>query len=540
MTNFPPGSAPAAPAFPGPTPAKQNSKLPLIALIIGGILLVVALVVAFIPFPHSADGGPTSAFKAQQNLDKALFGYAQSSGAKYSGSITYSFIDSTNSPEQTIEFKNLVVASNNNAEGTITMGGQEAQYRQLGNNVFLNTTKQFWTNLMKPVPEALDLDSVQSKWASADSAGLLWLGFLAPRRFAGRLAVGDQNQGLGQELDSPNKGLPDARFWPTSDPKVTQEGNNITVGTLTTTFAPDSHAVTHIKGNGIAQGTLKYKIDTSVSPVTDNDLNKMFANARSFAPELAAVPAPGLRPQTPLLKRVEGGSCAVPTCEFLYDVQGKLTSTRAITGYLNYGIHATFTANNRSVGGTCDKVVRVAVGTTARTQCDATNLGNLPGGTLIRPNISAKYLPFVTSTPADISRIIDNNEKSVKKKLTFERSGNKRPGSASKYNSQITDMPSSWIVKQGGYAFDGFGPSGSYLVTMSTGYDQHLKGGVFDPSWSGTQKLRDQAAQQVKAAEGTEIAWAFAEENSAAAARVLLLAAGITPQQITVLDIKSS
>ncbi|GAB18975.1 hypothetical protein GOEFS_071_00190 [Gordonia effusa NBRC 100432] len=539
MTNFPPGPVPAGPAPFTPVSATKKSKLPLITLVIGALLLVVALVFSFYPFARSADGGPTSAFRAQQELDKVVFGFAQSTGAKYTGSITYSFVNSPNTPERTINFKNLVVASNNNAEGGLSIDGVEAQYRQLGNDVYANGSKTFWTKLMPSVPETLDLDSAASKWVAADSTGLLWLGFLAPRRFAGRLAIGDtsKNIALGQELESPNKGLPDARFWPTSDPTIKKTDNSITAGTMTTTFDPETKAITHIKGSGVSQGTTKYKIDASVAPVTENDLSKLFANERSFAPELTAVPALGLRPQTPMFKKVDGGQCTPARCEFIYDVQGKLTTTRSLTGYFNYGVTGTFTANNAPVGGTCNKVVRVNFNTTGRVQCDAVNLGNLPNGTSIRPKFESKYLPFITSSAADISRIIDNNEKSVKKELKFARTGSKRSGGPTTYNSQVTDMPSAYVVEQGGYQFDGFGPSGSFLVSFSPGYDQHVNGGVFDPSWAGTTKLREQAAQQVKAAAGTEVVWVMAEQNAAVAARALLASAGITSSQIVVINI---
>lgn len=541
-TNFPPGPAPVPPAPVPPAPigppGSQRSKLPLIALIAAAALLVVALVVAFIPFPRSADGGPTTAFRAQQELDKVVFKFGETNGAKYTGKITYSYTDSSSTPEQTIEFKNLVVASSNNAEGTVTQSNQEAQFRQIGNNVYANGSKEFWSKLIGNPPSYLDLDAVASKWADTDATGLLWLGsFLSPRKLSGRLAIGDTSVGanLGQELDAPNKGLPDARFWPTSDPKVTMTGNTITVGSMTTTFDPETKSVTHIKGSSSSEG-IKYTIDTAVAPMTDNDRDKLFANERSFAPELVSVPAPGIAVRTPLLNSVAGGTCNNAVCEFNYDLQGKLSSDKYRTGYINYGLNVTFTANGTPVGGTCNKVVRVDFGTTARAQCNAMNLGSLPNGTSIRPNSSgSKYLPFNTKSADDLTRIINDNETAAKKKITLARSGTKSAGAPTSYNYTITDMPSVYVVDQGGYLFDGFGPSGSFLVALSTGYNQHVNGGVFDPSWSGTTTLREQATKQVTAAGGTQIVWFMAEENAATAARALLASAGITDKQILVL-----
>ncbi len=539
-TNFPAGPTPGAPgptdlgAF-APSQTKPSGKGPLIALILGAIALVAALVVSFIPFSRSADGGATVAFRAQQELDKVVFKFGETGGAKYSGKITYSYLDTPSSGERTINFKNFVVAGSNSAEGSITQDGQEAQYRQIGNNVYANGSKDFWTKLLGKVPEGLDLDSVATKWADTDGSGLLWLGsFLSPRKLAGRLAIGDTSTStsLGQELDQPNKGLPDARFWPTSDPKVTLTGNSITVGQMTTTFDPKSKAITHIKGDSKSDD-IKYHIDADVTPMSDNDRDKLFANERSFAPELVAVPAPGVPISSPRIRGVAGGSCTTMVCEFLLDLQGKPASDRFRTGYVNYGLNVTFTANGAPDGGTCNKVVRVDYGAMGRAQCDATDLP--PNANVRAITGASKYLPFNTRTANEFTEIINNSEAAAKKKVTLARTGTKRPGSPMAYNLQITDMPSVYVVKQGDYQFDGFGPSGAFLVTFSTGYDQHVANGAFDPAWSGTETLKSQAAKQVAAAGGTEIVWFFAEQNSADAARRLLDSAGITNKQILTL-----
>lgn len=531
--------APPGPGAPHPAPAAKGGKGPLIALIAAAVLLVIALAVSFIPFPHSSDGGPTAAFRAQQELDKVVFKFGQTAGAKFSGTLKYTYTTSTNPTEDSIEFKNLVVSSANNSEGTIKLDTQEAQYRQIGNNVYANGPKEFWTKLIPNAPTSLDLDSVASKWADTDGTGLLWLGsFLSPRKLAGRLAIGDSaaSTSLGQELPAPNNGLPDARFWPTSDPKVTMTGNSITVGSMTTTFDPESKEVTHIKGSSTTADGIKYTIDTDVAPMTDNDREKLFANERSFAPELLAVPAPGIGVRDPMMSAVSNaGSCTSALCQFAWDLQGKLRSDTYRTGYINYGMNVSFTANGNAVASPCSKVVRVDFGSTTRANCDAVNLGNLPNGTSIRANVSnSKYLPFNTKTSDNLSNIIDKNEAAAKQQITLVRTGTKRPGDATKYNYQITDMPSVYAVKQGDYEFDGFGPAGSFLITLSTGYDQHVNGGVFDPNWAGTKTLLEQAKQQVAAAGNIHIVWFTAEENTATAAKALLASAGITDQKVDV------
>lgn len=522
--------------------AGRVGKAPVIIVCVMALIAVIAVIVALIPFPTSGEGGPTTAFRAQQELDKVVFKFGETSGAKYSGSITYSYDETPSVPEQTIKFSNLVVTASSNAEGTVTQNDEEAQYRQIGNNVYANGTKQFWSKLLGRVPDGLDLDSVASKWADTDGSGMLWLGsFLSPRMLAGRLAIGDApSGGLGQELDFPNKGLPDARFWPTSDPKVALNGNTITVGSMTTTFDEESKAITHIKGSSSSDG-IKYRIDTDVSPITDNDRDKLFANERSFAPELTSVPAPGIAVKDTRPDFAPGGSCTTSRCEFPMDLHGTLVTDKHRTGYINYGITVTFANNDRPVGGSCTRVVRVDFGATARTQCDAVNLpSDLPNGARIKPVPKVAFLPFNTKSPADLSRIIDNNETASKKKITLARSGTKRPGSPTSFNYDITDMPSVYVVKQGDYQFDGFGPSGAFLVALSTGYEQHVVNGGFDPSWSGTTTLREQAAKQVAAAGGTEVVWFMAEEKAVPAARALLDAAGITDRQIIVYYSKPS
>ena len=155
---------------------KRPSLAPaIVALGVGVLALVAALVVSFVPFTASGSAEPTAAFRAQKSLDEVLFKMAMSPAAKYTGKVGYKYDNAGG--EGTVEFEDLIATSSNTAEGTITLGSNQAEYRQIGNNPFISAPGAFWNDLLV-ADEKLNLDMapLDNKWASSRFVGLPRLG----------------------------------------------------------------------------------------------------------------------------------------------------------------------------------------------------------------------------------------------------------------------------------------------------------------------------------------------------------------------------
>ncbi|GAC68215.1 hypothetical protein [Gordonia soli] len=519
---------------------RKSNTIPAVILGGGVLAVVVALALSFIPFSSQGSAGPTQAFRAQQDLDQVAFKLAGNAGARYTGKITYGIGGDTDT--NTVEFKNLLVTSSKNTEGTVISNGNQAQYREIGNFYFANGPSAFWSSLLafRKNGEVLDLAPVDNKWASLDYTAFPDLGYLlSPRQLAGRIANAERvsRPSLGLELPTPNKGLPDARYWPTSDPTITAIGNDkVKVNDVTTTFDPNTKTVTHVSGE-IKVDRTSYTIDTSVEPLGADDISKVFASERSIAPELTNVPAPGVAPLPSPINVNRGGECNPVRCGFDVNVSGALNPVikAPLRGRINYGINLKFEVNGRpagEVGGSCDRIVSVPIGGATRTRCDATNLP--ASGGVVKSKTTYKFLPFLDYNLADLNQYIDENEKSAKQKVTMVRTGAKQPGTAADYNDQITGLPSSYAIEQNGYLFDGLSPTGKLHVLLSPGYAEHVTNGVFDPTWEGTATLTEQLKKQVQAAGDIDVIWWVSEAAAVPAVRALIASANIDPADVIV------
>ena len=513
---------------------KNNTKV--VALILSGfgvVAVIVALVLSFIPWSTTGGANPTSAFRAQKSLDQTAFQYGSSPGARYTGSLTRRYKD--NDPVK-VEFKDLRVSLSGNVNGKISVNGGEADYTQIGNYFFAKAPQSFWKSVLgSDVQPNVDLAPTDNKWTSAERS-LPSLGYaLSPIVLSGRIGNGDLVNApkLGAELSSPNKGTPDARYLPTSDPTIESLGENkVRSGKWEITFNPENKAITHIKGEYNSGANTVVTIDTDVTPLAFDELSPMFSEQRQLTSQLGSVPAPGLSTSnlpTGQLGPVgwrQVGSCTTDACGYDFTVNGSIfLGDDGKSGHVNYGLNISFIVNSRPAGesgGRCTPVVAVGFGKTAVTRCTATNLG---AAGQIRPSVSFTYLPFIDYGTDSLNGYIDNNTTATKRQFTMVRTGSKRP-EASEYNFDHTGLPSSYAVKKGDYLFDGYGPAGAYLITIGPGYASHVTGSTFDSSWPGTALLKEQMGKQVKAVGDGRIAYYAAEQSTANALTLMAIEGG--------------
>ena len=84
---------------------KRPSIVPAaIALGVGALALVIALVLSFVPFSSAGTVEPTPAFRAQKSLDEVLFKMATSPAAKFTGKVTYKYDDERGEDSDTETF----------------------------------------------------------------------------------------------------------------------------------------------------------------------------------------------------------------------------------------------------------------------------------------------------------------------------------------------------------------------------------------------------------------------------------------------------
>lgn len=514
---------------------KNTSKtVPALILGAGGLALIVALVLTFIPWNTNGTAEATAASRAQQSLDDVAFKLAEGSGARYSGTLTYRY---KNEPAQEVSFKDMLVTATSNVEGTLTVEGKDARYRQIAGLSFANGSTDFWNALLtEDQKEALDLKPVNNTWAATRYSGLPLIGaVLNPRLVAGRMANAElaKAPALGAELPGQNKGTPDARYWSTSDPSITPLGDGkVRAGQWEITYDPDSKNVSHVQGE-YTRGSMTYTINADVTPVGADELTPVFGNERSMAREIASVPAPGLF-ASDISARAE--RCAPGMCEFTVTFSGKSVAdeSRAPDGYVNYSPTLEFFAdrrqadNNQPMRGisvTCPPVVRVDFGKPTSARCVA-RFARIPPPDMVFSPAPLQYLAFVDNSPSDVDSLINDTEKSTKNPVTLARTGLKRPDAA-KYTAQQTGLPSSYVVKKGGYLFDGVDADGAYVVAFAPGYDQHVSTVSFDESWPGTALLKKQMAQQAKAVGDGKVVYYVADEKTALALRFLTFTEGL-------------
>ncbi|MGV9824098.1 MULTISPECIES: hypothetical protein [unclassified Gordonia (in: high G+C Gram-positive bacteria)] len=510
---------------------KQSSNtIPAVILGVGGLAVIVALVLAFIPFGTDGSAQPTAAFRAQHSLDDVAFKFGTSAGARYTGKLTYAY--EKGATPSTVDFTNLTVTSSNNAEGAITVNGNQAQYRQIGNNQFVSGPESFWTALLSDTQkENLDLAPTDNKWSSARFTTLPYIGgILSPSLLAGRFANTElvDPPTLGAELPAPSKGLPDARFWPTSDPPITSLGEGkVRSGKWEVSYDAGSKGITHVKGEYSEGSTAVYTVDADVTALNSDAVQKVFANARSIVPEITSAPAPGLTMRNPLVSSKQTGPCDPSGCGYDITLGANPDSDDSLGGHVNYALTVNFAVNNSppgQVGGSCNPVVRVDFGKTSQTRCVATNLPSGGGSIRSNPTIT-KYLAFLDNDAEFLNNLIDDNENSSKQSVTMVRTGLKKPGAAA-YANSITGLPSSYAVKEGDYLFDGLAPNDTLLVTFASGYSDHITNGVFDPNWEGTKTITTQLDEQVKAAGKRDISYWAADKDTEAALQTLVASTG--------------
>ncbi|MFW0785338.1 hypothetical protein AAFP35_12520 [Gordonia sp. CPCC 206044] len=525
---------------------REKSVLgPALVSAAGLVVLVIALVFTLVPMTTNGTAVPTGAFRAQQRLDDIAFELGSSPGARYSGTLTTTAIP--DGAPRTVRFHDLVVASTKNAQGAVTFASHDAQYRQIGNYRYINGPAEIWSALFggAPVLRQLDLAPTANKWSDLRFSGLPDLGLLlSPTMLAGRIGNTEQVEAPepGPVLPAPNRGLPDARFWPTGDPPITAVGDDgVRVGAMETTFDPSTHKVTHIKGEFTRAGT-RVSLDTDVTPLAAADLGGMFDDERSLVPSLISVPAPGVPLAADDITTSATGVCTTAACPFTVVASGAVdpghaADMRGVAGHINYGLTVKFAVDAAApgaVGGTCGRVVSVPFGGRTEIPCAATNLP--PGTQQVKPETSIRYLPFVDLTEDGLRSYIDSQEKAVALPIAMVRTGAKT-GDAARYNDQEAGLPSSYAVRQGDYLFDGVGPEGNLFVSFGPGYADHVTAGRFDPNWPGTEQLRSQLTEQMAAAGDRRITYVSAEPETAAALGALATESGADPARVQMFSV---
>ena len=517
---------------------QKSTTVPTILLAIAALAAVVATILCVIRFPTDGAAEPTSAFRAQSRLDDVAFAFANQKGVRYSGTVTADN-SSSDAGTHTVTVDDLIVTGASSASGTVTYDGHRAEYREIGNNDFAKGPADFWTALFDKMPtkQNIDLDSVADKWSSLNRTLFPHLGIiLNPRYIAGHLGntEADDAPTLGLAVTKGDDVLPDARFWPTSDPSVSESDNTISANKIEVTVDPANSTITHLKGTISSDGAYPITVDLGVSSTTVADVAKVFSDGRDIATDLASAPAPGLRFEMTATPRVRSaGDCMMPNCGFEVTTSAQMApdSQWPGPGHINFGITVTYALNDGplgAVGGTCTRVVRADFGQSVQTRCDATNLPYEGAGGTIRAHLEYKYLPFVDFGNSTTGYVGDT-ETMLRRPYTLARTGSKKPDAA-RYGQGITGLPSNYALSHNGFLFDGITPGGDYIVTFAPGYAAHVVGSTFDPSWAGIRLLTERARQQAKAADGNKVSWAVAEPAAVPALTALVAAAGLSDQ----------
>lgn len=518
-------------------PARRSIVAPL-ALAAAGLVLVIAIIVSVIPLSRTGSGGPGPNFDAQRTTDEIAFAMAVQPGLKYTGSFTSGgpALDSSADPgiERTWKFSDLIVTSPGNAEGTIYYGGQRAQYRVLANRTFVNAPIAFWKAALRKSPADLDWTVVDNKWVMAKGSGIPNLGaVLSPLNLGLRLVtpnVGATSVPGPQVIESEPK-LPDTRYWPTHVPRVELTDTAFTVDGLTTTFDPGSRRVTEVVG--LYQNyTERARLDLAVEYPSDEAVKKVFTGGRALVPELLAVPVIAAEPTA--LRASQVGDCAAAGCIYDIAVSGTVSNpSTVIEGYVNHGVKVAFTHGDQQLTNDCARVVRVPVNQTARYRC--TVRGAPPRASAIVASFAgSQNATFATYSADLLTGNVDTNQGATALAGTPVRTGGKLPGTAEKYNFQVTAQASTIGFRAGDYTFDGYSPSGKFYVARSAGYADHVVDDRFDRSWPGYATLVAQGKAQVAAATGTPILWYVAETDAVNAFRTMLAVEGLSA--ITVYD----
>lgn len=510
---------------------KQSIVLPALVAAVGVIALVAALVVSFIPFSKAGASAPTAAFRAQADLDAVLFKLATSPAAKFTGKLDYKA--SWTGVSGTVEFTDLTATSSNNVQGTISVGGQQGEYRQIGNRYFVSAPQAFWPPLLTSEQKnKLDLAPLDRKWAEATYASLPNLGVqLSSNNLAG--IVGNTEQSSPPKLGAPIRKtdveLPDDRFWPESDPAVTFEGDNLVrVGEWTVTYDPQSKTITHLKGT-YQRFNDSFTLDTSVTPLTTEQTNALFGAQRAIANDLTTVPAPGVRPSqsNAITVQANGSSCALEgsgqRCSWTVTASGDTNFRLYTPGHFNFGVTATFLRDGRPDGGTCQVVIRADVNGKGSATC-STSVISL-GGRVVRIVPDYRYLGFTDSNADQINELIDNTQKRTTTAAHYVRTGSKRPDAA-KFDTSINALPSFYAVEYGNYQFDGIATDGGLVMTFGPGYAEHIHNGVLDADWAGTNAIAEQLDKQLAAVGDQTLYYYTAEETMSTALIALAKARG--------------
>lgn len=515
---------------------------PVIAFSTAVVAAVAAVVVSVIPFGTSGAAEPTSAFIAQRDLDGVAFTVAAAPALRYTGSLTAA----ANNGELTIEFEDLMVTSALGATGLVRINGVDGQYRQIDNISVARGPAELWESiLIDNDTDRIDVDSVGESWGVLWNTAMPSLGLqLSPKVIAGRIGNTEQSNPpeLGVELPAPNKGLPDARFQPLSDPEITSpEEGKVVAGEWETTYDPESMAISHIKGSYVESG-YSYSLDAAVSTVEEGQLEALFGSIRSVIPDLTEVPAPGVPVDLDPVGWDPQG-CTATTCTFDLTISGDIAPNfgpPGLRGFVNYGVDAQYARDDGpfgAIGGRCQEAGRVDFGDTGTLTCTARNL---PDETFeIRISGDYEYLPFVVYSETNLANRLELAEDLARDPIELVRTGVKRPEAAA-YGWDQNFIPSSYAVKKSSgdnvYLFDGVSPVGSPVVTLAPGYADHVTAGRFDSSWAGTETLRRQIGEQVAATSGDDpaIVWWIAEPSVTPAVEQLIDEAGYEDRFIVI------
>ncbi|MDL9937977.1 hypothetical protein QSJ18_14580 [Gordonia sp. ABSL1-1] len=508
---------------------KSKSKVPAaIVLAVGVVAAVVAVIVALIPMGKSGAAEPTAAFRAQASLDEVMFKLLNAPAVKYTGKFDYQTGQGTSGA---VEFTDLTATASNSVQGTVRIAGQQGEYRQLGNVEYLSAPVALWNSLLSDNQRnSLDTTPLNNKWASPTYTSLPSIGVqLSSNNVAGnvlnteRSLPADQQPELpaSLELPAPNKGLPDARFWPTSDPPVTFVGDNVVrVGDAEVTFNPETKDVTHIK-NKYKWFSYTITLDTDVTLLKSEQAKTLFANQEAILNDLVSVPAPGLVPSGGVNSavRLNAAGCDGLRCTWNVTANGAQTATGSSTaGHFNFGLTATYTLNGRPIPGTCNLVLRADFGTVARNRC----VVSVPGAGTVRIMPTNTYLGFLDQSAEELRKYLTETEERTNSRNEFVRTGYKKLDAALYGSINVNVLPSFIAIDKGGYLFDGVSPRGSLTITFANGYASHVTGGRFDPNWPGTDTLKRQLGEQVKAANGTKVIYFAAERDTATALQAMV------------------
>ncbi|MYR07574.1 hypothetical protein GTV32_15235 [Gordonia sp. SID5947] len=487
------------------------------------VLVVVIVVTVSGVVPRSTTGEAVSdaPTRAQKELDHATTAMADAPAASYSGEIV--------AGGQSMQVQDLTVTAAGDVHGTVTLDGQPAEVLMIAGGTYLKAGAAFWDAHSAGADRSVRHDSsgAAGNWALVppDFLGIDLGATLRPASFG--LGSQDQDQRIFEsdnttpvpEADQ----TPDRRVRSTSDPQGLRAGPVESDGQ--TLVAGDNPVRVNADGSiwGIAGPVRTAPTDRptttklKVTLLTDDEVKSFYSTIQGFSDPLSRVAAPQVDVPKP-----SGNldACTNTFCVLEYQFTNSMPG--ADRGTVTIQQTSSLTVNG-APAGSCARTVTMPMNGAGQSTCTF----RFPDPRTRTINYHADSNFDISATAEkDVRVIVESAEKG--RDIATAQPGHWYPGGykadpvARRFNQQIAGVPSGFGYLVGDVPFDGRDADGTLLMTAAPGYDDHVRGGSFDPSWAGTQQVAEQAKKAKAAAGDQPVRWVFAEQNSANAMSKLL------------------